>query len=245
MLVLNKIIEAKFENRKLFAVLIDPQKCFGEKLAEFAKIVDKAQPDFVFVGGSQLQSSAKEAISIIKMITGIPVVLFPGNPAQFSENADALLFLSLISGNNPDYLIGEHRKCALRIKKSGIEVISTGYILVDGGKPSAVEQVSNTQALSDIDNITVTAVAGEMLGSKLIYLEAGSGAKKPVNQQIISQVKSQITVPLIVGGGLRSKNDLKNALNAGADLLVAGNYFEKEPEKVIEFSTFVKSFSKN
>ncbi|MDR1543873.1 MAG: geranylgeranylglyceryl/heptaprenylglyceryl phosphate synthase [Prevotellaceae bacterium] len=235
-----KILQSKAENKKLFAVLIDPQKCFSEKLIEFVQIIEKAQPDFIFVGGSQLQNSVKEAISEIKTITKIPVVLFPGNPTQFSENADAVLFLSLISGNNPAYLIGEHRKCALTIKNSGIEVISTGYILVDGKKISAVEQVSNTQPLSEVSEIVSAAVAGELLGCKIIYLEAGSGAKEPVSEEIIRKVRTNVSVPLIVGGGLRSKAMLQTALNAGADIIVVGNYFEKEPEKIFEFCTLFR-----
>lgn len=241
-MLFDNILQAKIENRKLFAVLIDPEKCFGERLIEFAKMIDEAQPDFVFVGGSQLKSSVNQAVETIKDITNVPVVIFPGNAMQTSENADAILFLSLISGRNAEFLIGQHVKCAMEIKNSGIEVIPVGYILIDGKKQSAAAQVSETEPLNDLDEIVKTAVAGELLSNKMIYLEAGSGAKEPVNQQIISEVRENISIPLIVGGGLSSVNDIKNALKSGADLIVIGNFFEKMPEKIFEFCNFAKNF---
>jgi len=238
--IYQEILSAKTEHRTLFAVLIDPEKCFGQKLVDFVKIINAALPDFIFVGGSQIQSSVQQAITTIKELTNIPVVLFLGNSIQFCDNADAMLFLSLISGRNPDFLIGQQVKSARKIKNSGIETISTGYILIDGGKKSAVQSVSATEPLSKIDEIVDTAIAGEMLGCKAIYLEAGSGAQNPVSEHIIAEVRKNISVPLIVGGGLRSVEMLQNAINAGADILVVGNFFEKEPKKVIEFAEFIK-----
>ena len=237
----SKIINAKNEKRTLFAVLIDPEKCFGQRLIDFVKKIDATLPDFILVGGSQMQSSVQQAISTIKELTKIPVVLFPGNSMQFCKNADAMLFLTLISGRNPDFLIGQQVKSARKIKESGIETISTGYILIDGGKKSAVQSISVTEPLCDLNEIVDTAIAGEMFGCKAIYLEAGSGAKVPVSQQIIKEVRKNISVPLIVGGGLRSVEMLQNAIDAGADILVVGNFFEKEPEKVKEFAEFIKN----
>ena len=222
-------------------MLIDPEKCFGQKLVDFVKIINTALPDFIFVGGSQMQSSVHQAITTIKELTKIPVVLFLGNSMQFCENADAMLFLTLISGRNPDFLIGQQVKSARKIRRSGIETISTGYILIDGGKKTAVQSVSATEPLSKIDEIVDTAIAGEMLGCKAIYLEAGSGAQNPVSEQIISEVRKNISVPLIVGGGLRSLEMVQNAIEAGADILVIGNFFEKEPKKVGEFAEFIKN----
>ena len=239
--IYQKIITAKAELRTLFAVLIDPEKCFGQRLIDFVKIIDDASPDFIFVGGSQILSSAQQAINTIKAITKIPVVLFPGNSMQFCQTADAMLFLTLISGRNPDFLIGQQVKSARKIKESGVETISTGYILIDGGKKSAVQSVSATEPLSGLNEIVDTAIAGEMLGCKAIYLEAGSGAQTPVNLQIIKDVRSNISVPIIVGGGLRSVEMLQNAIDAGADILVVGNFFEKEPEKVTEFANYIKN----
>jgi len=230
-----QILKAKAEHRTLLAVLIDPEKCFGQKLVDFVKIINAALPDFIFVGGSQMQSSVQQAITTIKELTKVPVVLFLGNSVQFCDNADAMLFLTLISGRNPDFLIGHQVKSARKIKQSNVETISTGYILIDGGKKSAVQSVSNTEPLSEIDEIVDTAIAGEMLGCKAIYLEAGSGAQTPVNPQIIAEVRKNISVPLIVGGGLRSVEMLQNAITAGADILVVGNFFEKEPKKLEEF----------
>jgi putative glycerol-1-phosphate prenyltransferase len=238
---LKKIFEAKAEKRTLLAVLIDPEKCFGQRLIDFVKIINIAQSDFIFVGGSQMQSSMQQAINEIKKITEIPVVLFPGNSMQFCGNADAMLFLTLISGRNPNYLIGQQVKSARKIKNSGVETISTGYILIDGGTKSAVQKVSATKPLKDMEKIVDTAIAGELLGCKAIYLEAGSGAQSPVNQKIITEVRKNISVPLIVGGGLCSIEMLQKAMDAGADILVAGNLFEIFPEKVIEFTNKVKN----
>jgi putative glycerol-1-phosphate prenyltransferase len=239
-MIFDKIISAKAQRKPLFAVLIDPEKCFGQQLCNFLNIINRALPDFIFVGGSQMQCSVQQAISTIKKITEISVVLFPGNSMQFCGNADAMLFLTLISGRNPDFLIGQQVKSAKKIRESGVETISTGYILVNGGKKSAVQKVSATEPLSDLNKIIDTAVAGEMLGCRAIYLEAGSGAQNPVSQKIIAEVRKNISVPLIVGGGLRSVEMLQNAIDAGADILVVGNFFEKSPEKVIEFADFFR-----
>jgi putative glycerol-1-phosphate prenyltransferase len=194
-------------------------------------------PNFIFVGGSQLKISFSNLIETFKKELNIPVVLFPGDVTQFSPNADALLFISLISGRNAEYLISQHVNAAIPIKKSGLEVIPTGYILIDGAKKSAVEYISNTQPIPrDKNDIALaTALAGELLGMKAIYLEAGSGANMPVPLEMIQHVKAQISVPLIVGGGIKNITQLQAAYRAGADLVVIGNVLETEPAKIEEF----------
>lgn len=241
--VLNHIQNAHSVGKKLFAVLIDPEKCSGDSLLNFISLVNKAKPDFIFVGGSQLRHSIDEAVIVIKEHSSIPVVLFIGNAVQFSPNADAMLVLSLISGRNPDFLIGQHVECAIEIKKSGIEAIPTGYVLVGRGQRTAVETVSGTDALSDTETIVRTAIAGELLGQRLIYLEAGSGAQSPVYDGIIAAVRDSVATPLIVGGGIRSTSMIEKALVAGADLIVVGNHLENTPSDIIPFVETVRRYN--
>ena len=241
--VLNHIQNAHSVGKKLFAVLIDPEKCSGDSLLNFISLVNKAKPDFIFVGGSQLRHSIDEAVIVIKEHSSIPVVLFIGNAVQFSPNADAMLVLSLISGRNPDFLIGQHVECAIEIKKSGIEAIPTGYVLVGRGQRTAVETVSGTDALSDTETIVRTAIAGELLGQRLIYLEAGSGAQSPVYDGVIAAVRDSVATPLIVGGGIRSTSMIEKALVAGADLIVVGNHLENTPSDIIPFVETVRRYN--
>ena len=175
----------------------------------------------------------------IKRLTTIPVVLFPGNAFQLTNKADALLLLSLISGRNAEWLIGQHVQAAKAIQQSALETISTGYILIDGGNTTAVERVSKTKPLQRdaIDEVVSTALAGQLLGHKLIYLEAGSGAQNPVPTALIKAVKTAIDIPLIVGGGLTSTDAIKKAYEAGADIVVVGNYLETHLEKMVDFCT--------
>lgn len=238
--VLNHIQNAHSVGKKLFAVLIDPEKCSGDSLLNFISLVNKAKPDFIFVGGSQLRHSIDEAVKVIKEHSSIPVVLFIGNAVQFSPNADAMLVLSLISGRNPDFLIGQHVECAIEIKKSGIEAIPTGYVLVGRGQRTAVETVSGTDALSDTETIVRTAIAGELLGQRLIYLEAGSGAQSSVSDGVIAAVRDSVATPLIVGGGIRSTSVIEKALVAGADLIVVGNHLENTPSDIVPFVETVR-----
>lgn len=241
--VLNHIQNAHSVGKKLFAVLIDPEKCSGDSLLNFISLINKAKPDFIFVGGSQLRHSIDEAVIVIKEHSSIPVVLFIGNAVQFSPNADAMLVLSLISGRNPDFLIGQHVECAIEIKKSGIEAIPTGYVLVGRGQRTAVETVSGTDALSDTETIVRTAIAGELLGQRLIYLEAGSGAQSPVYDGVIAAVRDNVATPLIVGGGIRSTGMIEKALVAGADLIVVGNHLENTPSDIIPFVETVRRYN--
>lgn len=224
-LVYKKILAQKKKNKPLLAVLIDPDKFNVDVVSNANSIAH-----LFFVGGSVLKNGELEnCIYKIKKHSKLPIVIFPGDVNQLDKRADALLLLSLISGRNPDYLIGKHVEVARKIKSSKQEVISTGYILVEGGKKSTTEKVSKTQSISNkhITKIVDTAIAGELLGMKLIYLEAGSGASKQVNSNIISEVKKQISVPLIVGGGINSVDKVSEVIKSGADVIVIGNALEK------------------
>lgn len=242
--IYNKILRNKESNRKMLAILLDPDKCRGGVLAATISALKTSLPDFIFVGGSHTLQSTDSFIAVLQEETKAEIILFPGNASQFTDKADAMLFLSLVSGRNSEFLIGQHVGSALAIKRSKIEVISTGYILIDGGKPSSVEYMSNTRPIpSDKKEIALsTALAAELLGMKMIYLEAGSGAAQPVSMEMISHVAKELSIPLIVGGGIKSIEALKMAYNAGADLVVVGNLFETEPEKIAEFIAYGKSF---
>ena len=187
---------------------------------------------FIFVGGSQLKESIYNTVKKIKQLTQVPVVMFPGDASQFAENVDALLFLSLASGRNAKYLIEQHIEAAQAIKSSGVETIPTGYILVDGGKHTAVEQISGTSPYptSNPQLIADTALACQLLGHKMVYLEAGSGANHPVPQNIIAETRKAIDIPLIVGGGIKTPQQMMDAFSSGADLVVIGNHLESHPE---------------
>ena len=230
------ILEKKGQQKKMLAVLLDPDKCFGSVRENVLIQLLKLPPDFIFIGGSKTSNSTHELLNSLKEIP-VPKVLFPGDASQFTPEADALLFLSLISGRNADYLIGQHVTSAIEIKKSKIEVIPTAYILIDGGNETAVKKISNTTPITfdDVELCKSTAIAGELLGLKMTYLEAGSGAENSVSENIIRAVKNEILHPLIVGGGIKSILQLQNAFSAGADLVVVGNLFETHPEKILEF----------
>jgi putative glycerol-1-phosphate prenyltransferase len=239
-----KILLNRESNRKMLAVLLDPDKCFGRVLSATISALKTDLPDFIFVGGSHILASTDSFIELLKDETKAEIVLFPGNASQFSTKADALLYLSLISGRNPEFLVGQHITSAVPIKKSEIEVIPTGYILIDGGKPSSVEYISNTRSIPrDKKEIALsTAVAGELLGLRLVYLEAGSGANVPVPMEMIEYVCSGLSLPLIVGGGIKTTKQLKDAFDAGADLVVVGNIFESEPQRISEFIACTKAY---
>lgn len=217
--------------KKLLAILIDPDKFSIENTFNFIKKVNQSIATHIFVGGSTVDEGVTDVlVSELKKHTNLPIVLFPGDITQISNNADALLFLSLLSGRNPEYLIGKHVKAISKLKASPLEVIPTGYILIESGKITAVEEVTNTKPIlrKNIENIVDTAKAGQFLGMKLIYLEAGSGAIKPLTSPIIETVKSELQIPLIVGGGIKSKLQIENAYNSGADMVVIGTAFEND-----------------
>jgi phosphoglycerol geranylgeranyltransferase len=224
-----KVSDLLEERSKSLAVLIDPDKFDEGNVASFLNNLP-ANATFIFVGGSTVEQHVTSLVAQrIKAYTNLPVVLFPGDYSQITEEADALLFLSLISGRNPEYLIEQQIKSVAQLRNSSLEIIPTGYILIDGGTESAVQRVSKTTPISqeDVELIVNTALAGQYSGKKLIYLEAGSGAKTPISDEIIREVKNAITIPLIVGGGIRSSIQLEKAYSAGADIVVVGTAFEQ------------------
>ena len=248
MSVLGLIEAAKTEGRKLLAVLIDPD--FGEdekRLEQTVQHACMAKADLIFVGGSLLTSTRFDrCVELVKQwsrdLSGDrPVVLFPGSPAQLSRHADALLFLSLISGRNPELLIGHHVTAAPTIREMDLETIPTGYMLVDGGKPTTVSYVSQTLPIPhDKPGIAAaTAMAGELLGLKAIYMDTGSGALQTVSPAMVAAVRQQVRLPIIIGGGIRTGQQARELCAAGADVLVVGTAFEEDPELIFAMSEAV------
>ncbi len=223
-------IHKKSVNQKQLALLVDPDKYSQESLALFVELAKETLPDCIMVGGSLVAGSVEQVVQYIKSHTNIPVVLFPGNSHQLCNEADALLLLLLLSGRNADFLIGQHVVAAKAIRDSGIESISTGYILIDGGCSTSVEYMSNTKPIprDKVEIIVATAIAGELIGNRMVYLEAGSGAINPVSKEAIQAVRQAISLPIIVGGGIRTVEQAKDAYLAGADMIVVGNALEKD-----------------
>lgn len=245
--ILEELIEKKRRGIKSFAVLIDPDKV--EDLSEVSKLVNlcvENKVDYIFVGGSLIvNDNFSHVISTVKSSCNIPVVIFPGNNIQIDPSADAILFLSLISGRNPDMLIGQHVHSAPVIKRSKLEVIPVGYMLVNSGGQTSASYMSNTTPIPG-NKPTIassTAMAGEMLGLQMIYLDAGSGSNEPISQKIISNVKRCINVPLIVGGGINSLGRANNAIESGADLIVIGNAIEKDQGLLISVSDKINAMN--
>lgn len=232
MAVIQQIRIAQSQLRKLLVLLIDPEK----QSSVHALYPYLSLPDLIFVGGST-GNQCEAIVTELKQHTSLPIVLFPGNIAQFTAKADALLFLSVLTSRLPQLLIEPHIQMATTILQSGIETIPMGYLLIDGGRKSSVEIATNTQSLpqTDIDTIVQTAVAGQLLGKQLIYLEAGSGAKMPVSTDIIRAVRKHLQIPLIVGGGISTPEAMMRAFDAGADIVVIGNHFEQYPEEIEDF----------
>ncbi len=238
----------KLSGRKAFAVLLDPDKVEQDKLSELLIRTTDYPVDFFFVGGSLVTDYVhKEVIATIRRQSETPIILFPGNPLHIEPSADAILFLSLISGRNADFLIGQHVIAAPLLKKSGLEILPTGYMVVDSGTQTTVSYVSGTMPLPyDKPGVAAcTAMAGEMLGLQLMYLDAGSGARRPVSPDMIAAVRAVIDVPLIVGGGINSGEKAYQALKAGADLIVVGNGIEQDPDLLPQLSAVVQEFNKS
>jgi phosphoglycerol geranylgeranyltransferase len=238
------IVSRKAKGQKSFAVLIDPDKVNPSKINELIALALDASVDYLLVGGSLVISNQlDEVVQQIKANCKLPVLLFPGSPSQVSRYADALLYLSLISGRNPELLIGQHVISAPMVKQSGLEIISTGYMVVDGGAPTTVSYISNATPIpTDKNEIAMcTAMAGEMLGMKLIYMDAGSGAKRAISEQMIAAVSSQIAVPLVIGGGIADPEKAYINCKAGADIIVVGNAIEKDPSLIKEMSAAIHS----
>ena len=228
--IYNEIIQSKVENQKLMAILLDPDKLILDNLDHLVSKISQSPASHIFIGGSLVENvNIDDLISKIKQNCSLPIVLFPGNPSQISDKADAILFLSLISGRNPDYLIEHQVNAVPLLKQTDLEIISTGYILIESGTETAVERVSKTKPLdrNNLDLVLETAQAGEMLGNKLIYLEAGSGAKHAVPLDMIKKVAQNIEIPLLVGGGIVDLQGIQDAYHAGADLVIIGTAFEK------------------
>lgn len=225
------IYDSFLQTRKQLALLIDPDKHTDESLRSISQSAENEKVDYIFVGGSLVSTSTEHSVSIIKEIYSGPVILFPGNACQVAPNADAILFLSLISGRNAEFLIGNHVVSAPIIKQSKLEAIPTGYMLIDCGGATSVEYMSNTRPIpyNKPDIAVATALAGELLGLKALYLEGGSGANTIVNPITISQIRKHCSIPLIVGGGIRTIDALKQVYDAGADIAVIGTIIEKDP----------------
>ncbi|PWA04573.1 geranylgeranylglyceryl/heptaprenylglyceryl phosphate synthase [Flavobacterium psychrotolerans] len=229
--IYSQILKAKAENRKLLAILLDPDKIVLEQMDAIISKINQSPATHIFVGGSLVENNNMDGLILrMKQNCPLPLVLFPGNPSQISSLADGILFLSLISGRNPDYLIEHQVNAVPFLKQTNLEIISTGYILIESGTETAVERVSKTKPLSrnNATYILQTAQAGEMLGNKLIYLEAGSGAKQAVPLETIRLVAKNIRIPLLVGGGIMDSREIQKAYDAGADLVVIGTAFEKD-----------------
>lgn len=243
--IYNKIISDKKSNNKSFALLIDPDKQNLTQLLRIINKAEKAKVDYFFVGGSLLKyDSLDTCLKTIKNNSSIPVVLFPGNAMQVNDKADGILFLSLISGRNAEMLIGKQVITAPILKQSSLEVLSTGYILVDSGKPTTASYMSNTTPIpADKDTVSAcTAMAGEMLGLKLIFMDGGSGAKNPISSKMIATVSKSIEAPLIIGGGINSGEKALANCKAGADIIVVGNAIEKNEDLISEISSAVHQF---
>lgn len=223
------LLEAVKSKKKLLAVLIDPEKFLGKNSTVFLQNLPK-QTTHLFVGGSTVfNGETEKVVNDLKIKSNLPIFLFPGDYSQITNKADAVLFLNLISGRNPEYLIEQQVKSIPIIQKTNLEIISTGYILIDGGNTSSVARVTGTKPIlqKNISTIVNTALAGQYMGAKIIYLEAGSGAKFPVNSKIIKEVKKQLSIPVIVGGGIRTEEKMNEIFHAGADMVVMGTVFEK------------------
>ena len=232
MAIIQQIVSAKAQSRKLLVVLIDPDKPAAvEAVCPYLSL-----PDMIFIGGST-GDQCETCIAQLRQTTERPIMLFPGNIAQFTPTADALLFLSLLNARTPDVLIQPHIHIAQQVLQSGIETIPMGYILIDGDRKSSVEIATQCIPIpqSNIREIVSTAIAGQLLGKQLIYLEAGSGAKTPISAEIIHAVRAQLSVPLIVGGGITTPEAMLRAFEAGADVVVIGNHFEQNPDEIDEF----------
>lgn len=241
-IIYHSLTEKKKQGKKSFAVLIDPDKVNASVLGELIELSVAAKVDYFLVGGSLVISSyLDECVQYIKQQCSIPVILFPGSPSQISKYADALLYLSLISGRNPELLIGQHVVSAPFVKQSGLEIMPTGYIVIDGGAPTTVSYISNAAPVpADKNEIAMcTAMAGEMLGMKLIYMDAGSGAKRPITENMIEAVAKNISSPLIIGGGIIDPEKAYRNCKAGADLIVVGNAIEKDPSIIKEIASAV------
>jgi phosphoglycerol geranylgeranyltransferase len=236
--------KARQLGRKKLAVLIDPDKMRLGKLDQIIDLSVRCRVDYFFIGGSLIvNNQLDQCLLKIRQQCHIPMILFPGNSYQLSHKADAILFLSLVSGRNPDLLIGQHVIAAPYLKLSALEVLPTGYMLIDGGVDTTVLYMSNTAPIpaGKSDIAVCTAMAAEMLGLKIIFMDAGSGASRPVPAEMIAAVRGAVSIPIMVGGGIRSSDKVEENLKAGADVIVMGNAFEHDPSLMIDISATIHS----
>jgi phosphoglycerol geranylgeranyltransferase len=242
------LLEKKKAQKKAFAVLLDPDKLTTASCKKMIQLGNENQIDYFFVGGSLLtDNSLSNVINQIKAESTIPIIIFPGSNNQICKTADAILLLSLISGRNAEALIGQHVIAAPLLKQSGLEILATGYMLIDSGRQTTVSYISNTTPIpADKPAIAAcTAMAGEQLGLKLIYLDGGSGAINPVSAEMIHLVRQSVDIPIIVGGGINTKDKANAALAAGADLIVVGNGIEKKSELLADIASAVAQNNKD
>lgn len=246
--IYNSLAEKKKQGKKSFAVLIDPDKVTpgsnNAMLDELIELSISSRVDYLLVGGSLVISNHLDAcVKYIKQNCDIPVILFPGSASQISKYADALLYLSLVSGRNPELLIGQHVVSAPFVRQSGLEILPTGYMVIDGGAPTTVSYISNASPIpADKNEIAMcTAMAGEMLGMKLIYMDAGSGAKRAITESMIKNVADHIEAPLIIGGGIVQPEKAYLNCKAGADVIVVGNAIEKDASLIKEMAAAIHS----
>ncbi|MBJ10693.1 MAG: geranylgeranylglyceryl/heptaprenylglyceryl phosphate synthase [Flavobacteriales bacterium] len=231
--------------KKLFAILIDPDKQSKEELKQIVEKAKSAKVDLFFVGGSLLTNDSLDScLKTLKSESDIPVILFPGNAMQVNDKADAILFLSLISGRNAEMLIGKQVITAPILKQSSLEVLPTGYILIDSGKPTTVSYMSNTTPIPHEKNAVAacTAMAGEMLGLKCIFMDGGSGALNPISEKMIANVRQSVDTPLIIGGGINSGKKAAANCEAGADVIVVGNAIEKDENLIEEIANAIHNY---
>ena len=246
--IYDSLVQARASGQKQLAVLVDPDKAEGGQLSRLAALAEESKVDYFFVGGSLIvQDRLEECLQLLRSVSSIPRILFPGSAFQISDLADGLLFLSLISGRNAELLIGSHVIAAPYLKRSRLEVLPTGYMLVDGGAPTTVSYISNTFPIpADKDDIAAcTAMAGEMLGLKMIFLDAGSGARQPVSTAMIEAVARSVDLPLVVGGGIRTPERALANVQAGADLIVVGNALETDPGLMRAMAQAIHSASRS
>ncbi|MCU4154807.1 geranylgeranylglyceryl/heptaprenylglyceryl phosphate synthase [Carboxylicivirga sp. A043] len=244
-MIYNQIL-SRFQNKeKQLAYLIDPDKFDWNNIEQLKVVLKQTTPDLLLIGGSLISVDTSAFVKELKAVIDMPVVLYPGSSVQVCKDIDAVLFLSLISGRNPEFLISHHVAAAPQIKANNIEAISTGYMLVDGGSNTSVQYISQTIPIpSDKNDIAVaTALAGQYLGMKLIYMDAGSGAENSVSGEMIKAVKSALDIPLMIGGGIRSVDAVKRACKAGADIIVVGNVLEQDISLLADFYNAVKSIN--
>ncbi len=238
----NKLLNILSNNKKNLALLIDPDKHTPESLQKLIEETNKyTYPNIILVGGSLIFSDIENTINYIKSLSNKPVYIFPGNNCDLSKNADGILLLSLISGRNADFLIGNHVIAAPKLKRLNIDIIPTGYILIDCGNATSVSYMSNTTPIPYFKNdiAAATAIAGEMLGLKAVYLEGGSGANKHISTEMIAIVKQNIDIPIFVGGGIKTPEAIKEIFDAGANMIIIGTVIEQNPEMLQKLANMI------